>query len=261
MWGGIYKLLLGKKGHANWHFTDEKRPRPSKLAMFVLRSENPAWYEVLAWRLEESPLRPFMRLIALGYEFEAWTELPHTLRDLVVFVPHLLVALGRCVLRRPAQEAEEEADAEGSELNDEAAGRQEQFRKRLCAAAGLLGIYVVWTIFSWFIFACTAPACMHARMVTPRILTHGNPFIRWHAHIQAAGFRRGAGVCESMGRWLCYGQVRHALRCGSWLLRPADRMSRWCPASGPPASVVCSASRAAAGGFRWRGGPWQHPWH
>ena len=173
MWSGIWKLLLGMKGHANWHFTDDSCKPPTRLAMFVLRSENPAWYEVLAWRLEESPLRPFMRLIALGYEFEAWTELPDTLRDLVLFVPHLLAALGRCILRRPAPEAEEEANAEGSELSDEAAGRQEQFRKRLCAAAGLLGIYMVWTIFSWFIFVCTAPACMHARVLAPRILTRG----------------------------------------------------------------------------------------
>jgi hypothetical protein len=162
MWSGIWKLLLGKKGHANWHFTDDSRKRPTALAMFVLRSENPAWYEVLAWRLEESPLRPFMRIIALGYEFEAWTELPDTLRDLVLFVPRLLAALGRCILRRPAPEAEKDVGWDGSELSDETAGRQEQFRKRLCAAAGLLGIYMVWTIFSWFIFVCTAPASTRA---------------------------------------------------------------------------------------------------
>ena len=153
MWSGIWKLLLGKKGHASWHWADASHKRPSPMALFIARSENPAWFEVLAWRLEESPLRPFMRLIALGYEFEAWTELPQTLRDVALFAPRLLMALVRLILRRPAPEAEEEED-EGSEESAESEGRRERLRKRRCAAAGLFGIYLTWTIMSWFIFTC-----------------------------------------------------------------------------------------------------------
>ena len=127
MWGGVWKLLLGKKGHANWHFTDESRPRPSPMAMFIVRSENPAWFEVLAWRLEESTLRAFMRLIAPG----------------------------RRLLRRPAPEEEEDEEKEdGSEESAETAGRKDRLRKRLCASAGLFGIYLTWTIMCWFIFTC-----------------------------------------------------------------------------------------------------------
>ena len=155
MWGGIWKLLLGKKRHANWHWADASRPRPSPMTMFILRSQNPAWFEVLGWRLEESPLRPFMRLIALGYEFEAWLELPQTLWGVLLFLPRLVIALGRLILRRPASEEEEEE--EGSEESAETAGRHERLRKRLCAAAGLFGIYLTWTIFSW-----CAGLCMHA---------------------------------------------------------------------------------------------------
>ena len=163
MWSGIWKLLLGKKGHANWHWTDESRKRPSPMALFIARSENPEWFEVLGWRLEESPLRPFMRLIALGYEFEAWEELPQTLRDLVLFAPRLIMALGRLILRRPAPEEEEEGSEEGSEESAETEGRRERLRKRLCAAAGLFGIFLTWTIMSWFIFTCASRAsrCMH----------------------------------------------------------------------------------------------------
>ena len=163
VWGGIWKLLLGKKGHANWHWTDESRKRPTPMALFIARSENPQWFEVLAWRLEESPLRPFMRLIALGYEFEAWEELPQTLRDLVLFAPRLIMALGRLILRRPAPEEEEEGSEEGSEESAETEGRRERLRKRLCAAAGLFGIFLTWTIMSWFIFTCASRAsrCMH----------------------------------------------------------------------------------------------------
>ena len=158
MWVGIYKLLLGKKRHANWHWTDESRKRPTPMALFIARSENPEWFEVLGWRLERSPLRPFMRLIALGYEFEAWQELPQTLRDVVLFVPRLFMALVRFILRRPAPEAEEEEEEEGSEESAETAGRHERLRKRLCAAAGLFGIYSTWTIFAWFIFTCASRA-------------------------------------------------------------------------------------------------------
>ncbi len=170
IWAGLWKLLLGKKGHASWHFTDESRSPPSKLAMFIMRSENPPWFEVLAWRLEESPLRPFMRLLALGYEFEAWLELPDTLRDLALFLPRLLAALARCILRKPAPaEAEGESKDEGSETSAETAARRDRLRKRLCASAGFMGIYLVWTIFAWCAprpglhMLCTA---MHAPSLT-----------------------------------------------------------------------------------------------
>ena len=184
MWGGIWKLLLGKKGHANWHWTDESRKRPSPMALFIARSENPQWFEVLGWRLEESPLRPFMRLIALGYEFEAWTELPQTLRDVVLFAPRLLMALARLILRRPAPEAEEEEE-EGSEESAETEGRRERLRKRLCAAAGLFGIYLTWTIMSWFIFTCASRASrLHARAhacVLTRAALHADGMIIYTA--------------------------------------------------------------------------------
>ena len=146
--------------------------------MFIVRSENPAWFEVVGYQLEESPLRPIMRLIALAYEFEAWTELPCTLRDLVVLVPRLLVALARCILRRPAAESKvvDDDDDDGSEVSAGSAGRRGRLRKRLCASAGFLGIYFVWAIFSWFIFvrafislAARAPRTEHP---TRRLYRH-----------------------------------------------------------------------------------------
>jgi hypothetical protein len=149
IWTGVWKLVFGKKAHAQWHFADASRPRPSALAMRILRGENPGGFEVLAFRLELSPLRPFARLLALAYEFEAWMELPHTLRDLALFLPRLVLALGRCLLRRPAAEKEEQEEEEGSEASVETMARRDRLRKRLCAAAGLTGIYLVWVIFSW----------------------------------------------------------------------------------------------------------------
>ena len=145
-------MLLGKKAHAQWHFADASRPRPSALTMRIMRGENPAWFEVLAFRLELSPLRPFMRLLALAYEFEAWTELPHTMRDVALFLPRLALALGRCVLRRPAAEKDDWAteEDEGSEASPEMMARRDRLRKRLCATAGLVGVYLVWIIFSWY---------------------------------------------------------------------------------------------------------------
>jgi hypothetical protein len=234
MWVGIWKLLLGKKRHVNWHWTDESRKRPTPMALFIARSENPEWFEVLGWRLEQSPLRPFMRLIALGYEFEAWSELPQTLRGVLLFVPRLVIALGRLILRRLAPEEEEEKreEEEGSEENAETAGRHERLRKRLCAAAGLFGIYLMWTIFSWC--ACTGlrwhalhrnaadrhcfvhdasqvhlhlcVTCKHARASCACILTpQPTHSVRWHAHLQPARLRCGVPFCAAVGRGLCHG--------------------------------------------------------
>ena len=166
IWAGLWKLLFGKTAHANWHFTDPAREPLSKLTLFIARSENPAWFEVVGYQLEESPLRPIMRLIALAYEFEAWTELPHTLRDLVLLAPRLLVAFVRFILRRPAAESEgvDDDDDEGSEVSAGSAARRDRLRKRLCASAGFLGIYFVWAIFSWFIFVRAFVSLQHARL-------------------------------------------------------------------------------------------------
>ena len=121
IWRGMWKLLLGKKAHAEWHFTDKNRKRPSELAMFIITSEDPAWPEVVAF-------------------FATW-------------IPGRLLAMIKYVLR--IEEKEEEKAEEKSESSEGSVGaeaRRDRLMKRLYASAGLIGIYMCWAIFSWFIF-------------------------------------------------------------------------------------------------------------
>jgi hypothetical protein len=122
IWRGLWKMVLGKKAHANWHFTDATRQHPSELALFIITNEDPAWPEVLGF--------------------------------LLTWVPHRLLALIRSVMCMKV-EAEEEEKSESSEESAGAEARRDRLMKRLYASAGLIGIYVTWAIFSW-----RAPRCV-----------------------------------------------------------------------------------------------------
>jgi hypothetical protein len=123
-WAGKWKLLLGKTKHANWHFTDATRKRPSDLAMFIIRNEDPSWVEVLIFLAEWLPLQLLMR------------------------VKQLLRMLG-CMKQAPEEEEEQEEEREteeekSSEGSAGAEARMDRLRKRLYASAGFIGVYVTW---------------------------------------------------------------------------------------------------------------------
>ena len=121
IWRGLWKMLLGKKAHAEWHFTDESRKHPSELAMFIIREDDPAWPDVVVF--------------------------------IVTWVPGRIVAMFKHLLGiKDAEEKEEEEEEESSEGSVGAEARRDRLMKRLYASAGLIGIYVTWAIFSWFIF-------------------------------------------------------------------------------------------------------------
>ena len=117
IWRGLWKMLLGKQAHANWHFTDDTRQQPTELAMFIITSEDPAWPEVVTF--------------------------------LVTWVPGRLLAVLKYLLRIKEKEEESEESEASSEVSAGAAARRDRLMKRLYASAGLIGIYICWTIFSW----------------------------------------------------------------------------------------------------------------
>ena len=121
IWRGLWKMLLGKHAHANWHFTDDTKERPTELAMFIITSEDPAWPEVVTF--------------------------------IATWVPgRILAALKYLLGIKEKEEEEEEASEASSEASAGAEARRDRLMKRLYASAGLIGIYICWTIFSWFIF-------------------------------------------------------------------------------------------------------------
>jgi len=125
IWRGMWKMLLGKKAHSEWHFTDETRTHPTELAMFIIREDDPAWPDVVMF--------------------------------IVTWVPGRLLAMLKHVIGiKDSEGNEEEKEDEKSEgSSEESAGaeaRRDRLMKRLYASFGLIGIYICWAIFSWFIF-------------------------------------------------------------------------------------------------------------
>jgi hypothetical protein len=115
---GKWKLLLGKDCHNDWHLADPEAP-VSALVLWLVR---------YSW---ESTIASLLRLAAW-----LWA---------------------RCTRGKKAAEAEAEAEEEEEEADDagstaSAEARADAMQKRLYASAGLLGVYICWAIFSWFIF-------------------------------------------------------------------------------------------------------------
>jgi hypothetical protein len=133
---GKWKLLLGKAAHNGWRLADPKHP-VSDLLLWCVRCGS-----------YESLFASAMRVLA-------W--------------------LRRRLRGRQAVETNEEDDgaASGSGASDDA--RADALAKRLYAAAGLLGVYVTWTIMSW--------------CVTLRFSAHHHVCVEFsrHARLSAAG--------------------------------------------------------------------------
>ena len=119
IWRGLWKMLLGKGAHSFWHFTDESRKPVSELAMFIIREDDPAWTDVVVF--------------------------------LATWLPNRLLALIKTLMcMKHEEEEEEEKKSESSEESAGAEARRDRLVKRLYASFGLIGIYVTWAIFSWF---------------------------------------------------------------------------------------------------------------
>jgi hypothetical protein len=123
---GKWKLLLGKDMHNGWHLADPAKP----VSDFIL------WL--------------------IGEQAEDFVS------SLLMLPVWLLGRLrGRCAAAKPQWGAEqgenedEKADQDdaqssgGGSSHASADARADALRKRLYASAGLIGVYVCWTIFSW----------------------------------------------------------------------------------------------------------------
>lgn len=193
MWSGVYKMVLGKHAHADWHFTDETRKTPSDVAMFIATSQDPGVLEVAAFWLENlgGPMRFIMRVVALAYDVEAWVEVPAMIGAAFMVVPRML---RRFVLWMEGKDPPEEASEDGSsEASAATKARRDRMTKRLYASTGLIGVYLVWCIFAWFIFTVRAQQHSNARRAAlPDSLACARAV--WHAHLHEPGCRRANRV-------------------------------------------------------------------
>ena len=122
---GNWKFVVGKNAHNNWRLADPKNP-VSDLVLWLVRYSS---YEPI--------FSTFIRLLS-------WLKRKISER-----------------LFGKEEEAEEDDDGAGTTAS--AAARAEALKKRLYASAGLIGVYLCWTIFSWFMCVpqkrISRPAC------------------------------------------------------------------------------------------------------
>ncbi len=128
-YAGKWRFLLGRHAHADWHWADpgEGRRKPSELVRWLAQEDDPSWVDSLLF-------------------FARWV--PMTLLDRIL----------RCVgLRKGDEDAESSDDGDAKEDDVSSSGssarsaeaRSAALSRRLYSAAGLLGVYVTWAIFSW----------------------------------------------------------------------------------------------------------------
>ena len=214
---GKWKLLLGKDAHNGWRLADPRRP-----------------------------VSEFVRWIVGG---GAESDL-----QAVLFVVGYLLRRLRARLfgeAPPAAFAEDEdakPSAKGSGTASEsssgsASARADALTKRLYAAAGLLGVYVTWTIMAWFIFtygALSLSGCACLRLGLTALP------VRRHAHLQAAGRQCAERVCKGAPlRYLhqrsstphAFGPGHARTDVGRWL-RPQQRaLADTCDCAAPHADA------------------------
>jgi hypothetical protein len=132
---GKWNLLLGKDAHNGWRLADPRRP-VNDIALWLMRYP------------EEGYIGTVLRLLA-------WCAAQ-------------LQARLRRRSKAPDSDKEEgdedDAGESGSgETSASAEARADALVKRLYASAGLLGVYVTWTIMSWFIFVRAREPRMRVR--------------------------------------------------------------------------------------------------
>jgi len=112
---GKWKWVVGKNGHNDWRLNDPKVPISDLVLWLIRYGEEPIY--------------------AIVFRLIAWLR-----RKL------------RAKLWGPEPEDEEEEDKDGAGTSASAEARAEAWTKRIYSMLGLLGVYLCWTIFSWFIF-------------------------------------------------------------------------------------------------------------
>jgi hypothetical protein len=131
---GRWKLLLGGKNlHNDWHLADPKKP-VSDVALWLVADGGEDTLTTLArlalWFIAGARARLFGMSKGQGGDDED-------------------------------EKSGLEASASGSPTGS-AAARSDALKKRLYASAGLLGVYVTWTIMAWCVRASFRPQCAHS---------------------------------------------------------------------------------------------------
>jgi hypothetical protein len=130
--GGKWKIILGAKANAEWHWSDTTRKPPTELVKWLASNDDPYLSDVVKFLVPWA----FWRVVAF-------------LRGLM-----LEERVGEREDLAASASARIKSEATSSASGDEASDDRWAARTRqLRAAGGLLGVYICWTVFAYFICA------------------------------------------------------------------------------------------------------------
>jgi hypothetical protein len=151
---GIMRPLLGKDAHGDWHFTDAEREQPVSelIKWFVRRGSEPllvAALRLIAW------LRA--RWCGDGgggrgsdEEAQADAQTQQCCASSLDYHPDVAAPSDAAAGDELGGDDATSSSSSSSQSSSDA--RADALQKRLFASTGLLGVYMCWTIFAWFIF-------------------------------------------------------------------------------------------------------------
>jgi len=147
-WGGKWKIVMGVKAVAEWHWTDKTRKPPTELVRWLTNNTDAYFSDTVSFFLGWS----YRRLLSLvfGKKEEEMEEKEGGERE------------------KDKAEQSEAGESVGSErrmAEDRWAARSRQLR----AAGGLIGVYVAWACFSYFTFGASLQcACIRISHSPPQ---------------------------------------------------------------------------------------------
>ena len=175
---GKYRLLFGKDLHRGWHLDDPRRPVQPGALWLIENGDAPLGLVAFLLRAQLTRLARWLRGARSdkpeGDDNDASPPAPGSPR--------------------------------ASGASDESAGaaaRRDALVKRLYASAGLLGVYVCWTLFAWVIFVRAVPCACARASLAPILTRRPHPLRRRTAcsstsssaaELRAASRSRGASA-------------------------------------------------------------------
>ena len=128
IWGGLWRLVMGKDAHKRWRWTTSPGDPPGEFVQLL--TTDPGYIDLAKFAASKAlrQLKQLMRPRDAHADFGADEQ------------------------DRPSPGAQSGDEGEEEEAYDDAHARRGALVRRAYAAAGLLGVYVTWAIFSWFIF-------------------------------------------------------------------------------------------------------------
>ena len=148
-WVGWPKLLFGRRAHRQWHYTGPKG-QPTRYVRWFVRSATAPISETAA------------NLCRSFYAWVAGTDVPWLVEAREAEEEEMACA----------EEHDQCCDGDGGDGTSESGSTSSSVRsahalmrwKRMVTTAGLVGVYVTWTLFAWCVSGCSALFAFHASL-------------------------------------------------------------------------------------------------